>query len=508
MAPAGKQVELHDLQGKAVEHIGGLNSEWSATTAYKACQSVGLNALLIACLWCRVALYHFQHVCDRISVCTHMWNLDKWQWNVGLLAFFSCCLSFCESCINMTRTFDCRNRVGIGQRVNWIAKRMIVVHEHLLYLSWRWFFAVLERWKDCLQSTIDIFTNNARKRRPPQVIATRFRGNSICEAVGAFFRAEKYGYDAKKRKHEHFAVLGAGVFLICLMCLIFTNTPDQCQHGICRHQIISFFNCSDPLITPRAVVTPCASTAYMAIRGFLSFLCELAWTLLIPFGIMVIRHAILSFRRILRPSRPLVCISHTHHRRNYNSCSSGPVRCRNQAVRCIDFYMRVCVAQRCHLPFMKNTDCTKQRFVSNRSNAPRSFRSLKVAIQTCLAGTLLLCVIFTQQWNFTCGFHYGPPGNQIYYGSDPCEQFIFLRKMLWWIMAHQGFHRFWIFPDWFHDCYSAFLSNINVWKWCQVCSQAIYLTPTVITPASTRQFRVCQKCAWTVGYNGVRVGEA
>ncbi len=46
MAPAGKQVELHDLQGKAVEHIGGLNSEWSATTAYKACQSVGLNAFV------------------------------------------------------------------------------------------------------------------------------------------------------------------------------------------------------------------------------------------------------------------------------------------------------------------------------------------------------------------------------------------------------------------------------------------------------------------------------
>lgn len=83
------------------------------------------------------------------------------------------------------------------------------------------------------------------------------------------------------------------------------------------------------------------------------------------------------------------------------------------------------------------------------------------------------------------------------------------RKHFWWNFIQRGYHRFWTFPDWYQKAIATHVHFSGVMR--LVSNNCHGVLTTILTASNFRSFghlSVCQKCAWIIGYNGIRVGEA
>lgn len=272
---------------------------------------------------------------------------------------------------------------------------------------------------------------------------------------------------------------------------------------------ISLSNSRDPLITSYTVAARIGYQVWTHCPKFFHSFCKFEWIFVVLLGITCARSVIPSFRRILHPPKSFQKKSNTSRNRGYSKCGRGVGRCRNHATRCIDFYMNDCIAQHYQHPWVQQGNLSSRKCVSGQHHAPRKARFLTLAIQICFAGMLFSCASFAQQWKFICGDQQGPLLYQMHQLCQFQDYSNMRRKHFWWNFIQRGYHRFWTFPDWYQKAIATHVLFSGVMR--LVSNNCHGVLTTILTASNFRSFghlSVCQKCAWIIGYNGIRVGEA
>ena len=81
-------------------------------------------------------------------------------------------------------------------------------------------------------------------------------------------------------------------------------------------------------------------------------------------------------------------------------------------------------------------------------------------------------------------------------------------KSVWWSFIWIGVYKLWIFRDWFHESSGKPTMATHSQKCNHKSHNALYHIQSFARRTYDIPTCVCQKCAWVVGYRGVRVGEA
>ena len=271
---------------------------------------------------------------------------------------------------------------------------------------------------------------------------------------------------------------------------------------------ICFTNSSDPLVTLTTVGASFLHQIWALCPNVYRSFCRTEWTYLLPLGMMCARSVIPNFRRILCPTPDFKKESHTKRSRGRSTCGRGAGRCGNHAARCHQFYMNDCIGHKCQYFFNRQpSHHTSRRRVEK--NTSHSARFLTVAIPICFAmGMMVVCVSFAQQWKFTCGSQQGILQGQTHHENANSIRSFIPKSSLWWTIMMYGLYRGWIFPDWFKRL---FVSKKS-WGMMRFFGlRRFRKIPSVWGAAMLRcirHHRVCQKCDWPAGFEGIRVGEA
>ena len=313
------------------------------------------------------------------------------------------------------------------------------------------------------------------------------------------------GCDQMPNPKRSFASIIIIIRLLCIMNIFVCMQDCTPKNDFFR---IHFHSSRDPLVTIEAVVTEYACGSWRFLLQLLYHFYNCEWIYIVFLGTVFAGIVIPSFRRIRCPCHSLRTDFNTRQNCSYRRCSRNHGKCRNHAARCFDFYFNNSVVQKYHSFYGQKRRFTKTNVIGKKCHPYQSARFLPAAWQGCMTGLLLSCFVFAQQWQFACG-------NQQSSSQEQTHQWKVALDLLdskhgaerWWF-ALKGFCRFWVFQDWFHENGDFQRYVLMMRLVCKIGHNILRQSQGTIAKACTRHFWVCKKCAWTVGYAGVRVGEA